>query len=506
MKLIKLYTAILESTGVVIGDGGEITLPDGNGGNEQITITYDHESRGTVTGDLFLPTKEVMASPENYKVVKFHPAGESVLRGRSEVFNKLYSLIVQRLRFVCLGLADVIFNVACREDHSSVSVPAMEYLDGISGTIKDNQVQYWRRLKRAMVADMTKILSISITRGGSDEAGRREATLVGKIVKEMAKEKPFGIKPPSVQAKDNITAIFDNLLMQEVYTVDISSPDMPYLQSLLTLYIKVARHFNNVDHIFKDCHDFGDLYTDVSWAKAVRNLPDMYNEELPLILPGNRGVNPDSPEDSNRLKPAETNRPVKQVQKMKVEPSMPIEHSHIETEPKGGFKPLEDEPLDLTGGESLMPPVNYNTNNGQYNEPSQSTDDSVNFLRRASQNKNMPPQYQQQPQYQQPQYQPRPPQYQQQPQYQQPQYQQQQYQQQPQFGQQPQYQQQQYGQQPYGQQPYGQQQQVLPQASSFGSPVQPMQPQPPQLYQTQTPGVYVDNTGATYNAKGQRLS
>lgn len=504
MKLLKLYTSILESTGVIIGDKGEITLPDGNGGTEQITLTYDHESNGTVTGGLFLPTKEIMSSPEDYKVVKFHPAGESVLRGRSEVFNKLHSLIVQRLRFVCLGLADVIFNVACRTDHSSVSVPAMEYLDGISGTIKDNQVQYWRRLKRAMLADMTKILAVNITRGGSDEAGRREALLVGKIVKEMAKEKPFGIKPPSVQAKDNVAAIFDNLLMQDVYSVDISSPDMPYLQSLLTLYVKVAKHFNNVHLIFKDCHDFEDLHTDVSWAKAVRKLPDMYNEELPLILPGNRGVNPDSPEYANRLKPAETNRPVTQVQKMKVEPTMPIEHSHIETETKGGFKPVEDEPLDLSGGESLMPPPAY-VSQGGYQQQNQPVDDSVNFLRRASQNKNMSQQYPQQ-QYGQPQ-----PQYQQQ--YQRPQQPQPQYGQ-PQYGQ-PQQPQQQYGQpqpqygqaQPqYGQPQYGQPQQVLPQASSFGSPVQPTQPPTPQLYQTQTPGIYVDNTGAIYNAQGQRLS
>lgn len=492
MKLLQLYKSILESTGVVVGDAGELSLPDGNGGTEQMSLTYVHDSFGEVKGKMFLPTGVLMAKPEDKNVVKFHPAGESVLRGRSAVFNRLHSLIIQRLRYVFIGLSNVIFEVACRQDHSNISVSAMEYLEGISGNIKDNQIAYWKRLQRVIMTDMTKVLSIRISRGGATEAGRRTATLTVKILAEMETEKPFGVKPPSVQAKENAAAIFDNLSLDDVYTSDVNSPDMPYLLSLLGVYTKVARHFNAVYTAFEACHDIDpSLKTDISWAKHIKKLPDMFNAELPLTLPGNKGVDPDACNESS-LAPID-NSPPKPSVKIAAAISLPVDHSHMET--TGGISTSTDETLDLSGGEPLMPQAGYAQ---QAQQPAQQVDSSVNFLRRANANRNMPPQmqYQQPMQYQQTAYQ--------QPVQQPVQYGHQQLQQS--AYQQPTQQPVQYGQQPLQQSAYQQPQQPIQYGQQPAQ--QPVQYQQQQqlLTPTNQQGIFTNANGQFVNASGQVIA
>lgn len=297
MKLVKFYQRLLASLNVEMDESGLLSymLPDGSAA--PISVTYNHLVHGKTVGQLYMPTQGVLDCDENPKIVKFHPTGEDILRGRSEVLNKLLLFMTAKLSFTTVMLADAIFRLAVDTDkHAKLPMAAHNLLSDIDLPIGERDLAYWNTLLGELTSSKSPnnpVLRFKLVRNGKvgDEDFNRVASINPILLKNLGDiTKPvFGKKPPNRRAYENTEVIFKKLLGGTHWIQGTRSNSAPYFEASLLTFIQLAEHLNGITAIMGKNVDQEELTIDVSWAKDISKISDWHDKELPFKFPGNVG-------------------------------------------------------------------------------------------------------------------------------------------------------------------------------------------------------------------------
>lgn len=279
MNAIEFYTALLESLGLTVSEGGVVLRP----GKTETPLEINGKT-------VVLPTKFYLDQNEWSDVHPFHPLCEDALMGQSETLHLLNAVMRISLstRYAAL-IKDILTVSTTKELQQQVADPSvneitMVFPDVKAGAIKSwtsvykmfNKNQYFSSLyiNRNMEVDGkqyqrvgipcypilddqddTKLLGVAITK--KDTAGIR--ALVGKIIEPIPKE-------------------------------FCSSASLPYFDTIIQYYIAMITRYNEIVKMYGAVIKSPLVPTD--WIETFEDI-ERIRKRIPR-LPGNAGVRIDT--------------------------------------------------------------------------------------------------------------------------------------------------------------------------------------------------------------------
>lgn len=276
-QLINFYCQLLVAAGATI-ENDEIYY-DG----KPITIMVRKKSK-----QLVLPTTDRLKNSDWSKTVAFHPTGESITAGQSEVINILTNLIglklFNQIQLLSATIIDVCANEEYRKSFTAKQLKLFEKFNSIDKAT--NQLYLNIANKTTGVCGEHPLFTIRLDRGG-EICGinyNRTAKLIPYILK--SEDRLCGVKPSTIRSAENIKAIYATIFPESL-EFGTNADRFPYFIALLTLFKGVAEHLNKVKSVLGKLAPVGEI--NLSWTDDIGNLSS-FAKLIPQALEGNIGV------------------------------------------------------------------------------------------------------------------------------------------------------------------------------------------------------------------------
>lgn len=286
MDIIEFYRSLLKDVSVVD--------PADDGYLSAIYMGAEHPLE--VGGKrLVLPIKELLKNGNWDKCIAFHPMGEKINRGESEVLKALKDYVYLQVNKVGWAiLTDLIKAAADNEKIKKVGPEAEHYLKAVGGA-DAKTVEALAAVGKATSKDPNRrLISIYLKHGSSGKEGfARQAIVSFPIMDEFENEEPviFGVRM-SKKAKVTLQKLFEYVLgdedIRKSYSFGSNNLEAPYFHSLLNSFYKLATRFNHLTKLHeKLLTDPADLSFGLEWAEYIDQLA-LFRGVVPT-QPGNEG-------------------------------------------------------------------------------------------------------------------------------------------------------------------------------------------------------------------------
>lgn len=289
-KLIPLYKSILRFSGLDADDNGFVS-----------TILDNRREPALIGGmRLVLPTETQLRSTNPSERVVFHPLSENILRGESEVIEKLTEVINIRLNFTFGIIGQSLLNLVDSPDlHKRLNSQQMQLMIAIKEVDQTTLTNFINVMLAGIKTQPSKVfVNIFLNQGGC-LAGQRHSRVgvvsfpVFKEVKDSA-ESIFGVK---IRVKDRATFqqlykfVFPSIVNGDEYSCFSDSRVAPYLDVLMKSAMGLASNMNDLLLTFKDfIEDAESLMFDSDWVQDFENLETLLPDirRIP-VQAGNEG-------------------------------------------------------------------------------------------------------------------------------------------------------------------------------------------------------------------------
>lgn len=294
--LVQNYKRALESTGTIEDEDGLLYftyLDEDNVLQKQPLVVADKP--------LVLPHKENLVASRLEDVVIFHPLSESVIRGESEVLQRLRVLFGVRFKTVVSTLAGWMVDQAIDPKAAKRFSPKQKAFFDILADATTNTATALRKIIEAGFGGdpSYSMLSVYLRRTGATYEGQKvtRAAVVSfpfMEAKETKNKKQVwcGVE---VSQKDMrmLTALFEYLIPgcedpREAYNAGSNDTQAPYFDCLIHSFAKLMENLNYIIDLLGDKFEAGKhLRTDLSWVQEFEPL-SQYRGQIPP-MPYNDG-------------------------------------------------------------------------------------------------------------------------------------------------------------------------------------------------------------------------
>lgn len=293
MKLITLYKALLDLGGMSADRDGFVSgkLPGSTQDPAPVTIKGKR---------LVLPTQKQLTTSGWEDRIVFHPLYENVLRGESQVIEKLRMLITMRLNVtlgvLCTGLLEL---AGSTDEHQKMNPDQSMFLAKVR-MIDAKSLDNWKDLLKGLEPAEGKqnFVHVFLKRSGT-VAGKKHAR-VGVVNFPVMKalcndEKVFNFKPRNKDRdvfKNLLEYIFKDILNEGAYNAGSDSSIAPYTDAMLRTFLNLIAPINDVIDLFSDIRpELADLKFNSDWVEELDKL-ETYHVDIRSIpmQAGNEGT------------------------------------------------------------------------------------------------------------------------------------------------------------------------------------------------------------------------
>lgn len=291
MKLLDVYRSILEYSGLEADSEGYIS-----------TVVQDERSPAMLNGArMVLPTDAHLRNCNPTEKIIFHPLSENILRGESDIINKLRDVINIRLNYTFGIISYSLLNLAAsREQHQKLTPDQTDLLVALSDADDISVKNFISLLSEGIKNQANKLfVNIYLKRGGSINGKRysRAGIVTFNFYEELCKDSPdvFGTK---LRVKDR--EIYKKLYKYILSDIDVGcvayncgsdSTVAPFLDALMKTSMTIASRLNDIVTQFSDYIDNSSaLLFNGDWVETFENLHVLDSEMrmIPAQL-GNEG-------------------------------------------------------------------------------------------------------------------------------------------------------------------------------------------------------------------------
>jgi hypothetical protein len=295
MKLLDLYKSMMRTAGLIVT---EDNLVSGQLAETVMPITLKGGRR------LALPSQAILARPDKSDIVVFHPLMEQVTRGESEILEKYRKMLMIHLNQVAatqmLKLLTLSASVA---EHKHLTPDQSEFLTKVKN-VDDKTIATFEKVIGAMPHDqiVKRIITLFLKKTGSVAGKRykRVGVVHFPLYDELKKAEHdiYGVKC-RVKDKEAILALLEYIFpnIQEVgsYNRGSDSDIAANVDALMQSVLAIVSALNSVTETFEDVfsrnEDANELMIDVDWQSAFMNLGSMMNEiRMVPMQAGNEGA------------------------------------------------------------------------------------------------------------------------------------------------------------------------------------------------------------------------
>lgn len=288
MEILDFYKGLLTSAGITADDKGQCvnTLA---GLSQPVTISGKK---------LMLPTAEVLESNQWDKVIGFHPASESVIRGESPVLRKLRKAFQNRINYILMTVFEHAVSIAASTDTHEKLNPTQSALLRVLSNVDEKSIALVRKMINAvdMESNDNKFVNLYIKKEGivGGKSFKRATIVTFPIYQSMEVTEPtiFGV---TLRQKDKkaFLALMEYILPKsgETGSYDAGSHDLnvPALDCLVQAVAQIFVKLNDFVLLYKDVIPGADeLATDLGWYEGMEEIVK-YRAQIPA-LEGNQGV------------------------------------------------------------------------------------------------------------------------------------------------------------------------------------------------------------------------
>lgn len=293
MKLITLYKALLDLGGMSADRDGFVSgkLPGSTQDPAPVTIKGKR---------LVLPTQKQLTTSGWEDRIVFHPLYENVLRGESQVIEKLRTLITMRINVtlgvLCTGLLEL---AGSTDDHAKLNPDQSMFLAKVR-MIDAKSLDNWKDLLKALEPADGKqnFIHVFLKRSGT-VAGKKHAR-VGVVNFPVMKalcsdEKVFNFKPRNKDRevfKNLLEYVFKDIVDEDAYNAGSDSSIAPYTDAMLRTFLNLIAPINDVIDLFSDIRpELAELKFNSDWVEELDKL-ESYHVDIRSIpmQAGNEGT------------------------------------------------------------------------------------------------------------------------------------------------------------------------------------------------------------------------
>lgn len=292
MKLINLYKDILALGGMYADKDGFVSgkMP---GMEKGAPVTIKGKR-------LVLPTKHQLSTSDWSDRIVFHPLYENVLRGESQVIEKLRNLIANRINMTIGVLGIALLRIAENtEDHSKLNPDQTMFLAKVKMLDDKTRKNFEDMLKDVDAADSkNNFVHVYLKRSGIVDGKKhaRVGVVTFPIYQMLASGDPVFGKKPRVKDREVfkhlIEYIFKDVHVEGAYNAGSDSAVAPYTDALLRTFLNVIAPLNDTIDLFKNvAGDLEDLKFGYDWIEELDKL-DSYKLDIRSIpmQAGNEGA------------------------------------------------------------------------------------------------------------------------------------------------------------------------------------------------------------------------
>jgi hypothetical protein len=319
MKIIKVYQSILKFCGLEANKEGFINI-------KHIDIVQPLNINGK---RVVLPTDQQLKSFDPSDRIVFHPLCENILRGESEVINKLKEVINIRVNLIIGTIIQSLLQlVATNKLHSKLTPEQSEILTVIK-EVDNKSVEEFTSIMLSTNKNQSikPFFNIFLKRGGihNDIKYSRLGVINFPFYDDLVDNKID--KPTRIKDKKALIAMFKFILPgiddNGCFNYGSKSQVAPYLDALLMSTVNVASRLNDILILYNDyIDDTHELLFDSDWIEDFSDLELLIPEirRIPIQAGNDGSLLIKTPQEEENLI---FNRPVSQpvqVQPMQMQP------------------------------------------------------------------------------------------------------------------------------------------------------------------------------------------
>jgi hypothetical protein len=291
MKLLELYKSILSTGSLVVDNDGLVSAKVADA-----SLPFMVESKRMV-----LPTREHLNNPDKSSIVLFHPLGENVLKGESEVMAKFRHAVNVKLNYItgCVA-SELMYLVTSVAMHSKLSPSQSEILSAVKNADEKTQQALQTLIKAMGISNQEKcFVHIYLKRSGLVQGKKysRAAIVTFPLYQELIKEQKqvYGV---TLRTKDRAAIIslleymFPSIAEENHYNRGSDSNIAPFLDALMLGLMGVASAINTLSDDFGKFYDKQEEFRyDDAWVEVFDNLAQLLPEirAIPMQA-GNEGT------------------------------------------------------------------------------------------------------------------------------------------------------------------------------------------------------------------------
>lgn len=281
MGLNQFYSDYLASIGLIVSDDGLV--------NQKLTGA---SMPATIGGKrLILPLPEVLRNPDWNSTIAFHPLGETIYGGESELMKTLKKLVEFRVSSILATLIIELVDLASDKDgHKKLSPRQGDLLTILYKVDAKTVTDFTKVIDSTSKPGSSKLCSLYLKRGGKfkGESYSRVAVLSFPFTDEFSNEDRTinGVKLRKDDFKmfcDLVNYIIPFPESLEEYSAGSRSLEAPFFDAITLSTIKILTTLNSKVELFKDYLDnYTDLHSDLNWVDTYSNI-GLYAGVIPTL-------------------------------------------------------------------------------------------------------------------------------------------------------------------------------------------------------------------------------
>ncbi len=279
MNAIEFYTALLESLGLTVSEGGVVLRP----GKTETPLEINGKT-------VVLPTKFYLDQNEWSEVHPFHPLCEDALMGQSETLHLLNAVMRISLstRYAAL-IKDILTVSTTKELQQQVADPSVNEITMVFPDVKGGAIKSWTSVYK-MFNKNQYFSSLYINRNMEVDGKLYQRVGVPNfpILEENDEATLLGV---AITKKDTagIRALVGKIV-EPIPKEFCSSASLPYFDTIIQYYIAMITRYNEIVTMYGAVIKSPLVPTD--WIETFEDI-EKIRKRIPR-LPGNAGVRIDT--------------------------------------------------------------------------------------------------------------------------------------------------------------------------------------------------------------------
>lgn len=287
MKIIPFYSSFLGDCHIVDEHGDGLLSAHFN--DQSIPIMVSKKR-------LCLPTKEILKGGQWDQRIVFHPLGEKLTRGESEIIKATKDYISLRVTVVLSTLLKELGHIAASPAlHKGMEPKAKEFLKSLAEMDEKTHKALDKVLAAASKDPSRRLVSFYLKHGGKADSDVIRSCIVSFPIMdefEHAEAEIFGVKMPRKKDKELIQKLLEYILgdaeEREMYSCGSRNMEAPFFHSLATSFYKLGHRLQTLVERHKKHLETPDkLSFSLEWAEQLDNFA-MFRGLIPS-LEGNEG-------------------------------------------------------------------------------------------------------------------------------------------------------------------------------------------------------------------------